>query len=151
MTVIHGYSHAPDDLDFWPNTLLIENGEGVMPDKSTGMPVVRVDTNYKPDRTGTHPVDLTIVDALRAAKTLIAHAQNSMESFSADDQLAASHGDDKLFAMLVELADVDSAIWELRTWLHTEIEDQREYRQEQVAARNKAAEQPVDDTPKDGR
>jgi hypothetical protein len=122
MTIVfRGYSHDPDNLDYWANALTIETAEDVLPDKITGLPVVRVDTNYKPDRTGKHPLNLTIADAIKAAAYLVTHAQNSMEAF-ADEALDQLFDDAALLGLQKQLTDVDSATWELRTWLLNQAE-----------------------------
>jgi hypothetical protein len=140
MTVFRGYTHDENDLEFWANTLLIENAEDVKPDKATGIPVVRVDTNYKPDRTGTHPVNLTLVDAIKAAVGLVSHTQNSLENFDVSG-FTEVIDDDQLHDMLVELTNVDGVVYELRTYVQDEMRARREQR----------AEQPADDISKDDR
>lgn len=125
MTVFNGYTHDENDPERWANVLLIENAEDVAADHTTSIPVVRVETNYKPSAELGRPVHLTLADALKAATYMVTHTQNSMEEFDASDLLGAVD-DDHLVQMQAELLNLDSAVWELRTLLHGEMSARRE-------------------------
>lgn len=120
MTYFQGYTSKPDSFDEWPNTLSIETSEGVAAGQVNPVPLVLVDTNYKPGRTGEHPVNLTVEDVLRATATLLGTAHDSLTENSYAEQPA--HDVLALVGLLKRLTEVDEAAWELRTWLHTEIE-----------------------------
>ncbi|MEV0066660.1 hypothetical protein [Amycolatopsis sp. NPDC050768] len=80
-----GFSHNPDDLDFWPNSVRVDAVEGYDPtltatdveaeleyaDRAESRQLVEVDTNYKPTRDSDHPVRLTRVDAVEFATAVI--------------------------------------------------------------------------------
>lgn len=80
-----GWTPDPDDLTLWPNTVTVETvedcattvtgtlaaGEDVYADRGNCRHLVEVDTNYKPGRTGQHPVRLTRVDALQFAEAVL--------------------------------------------------------------------------------
>jgi hypothetical protein len=92
-----------------PNVLSIEADSAFEGDTETGL--VRVDTNYKPDRTGHHPVDLSLVDALKAAAALVRAVMNGYHM--SDDVDAAE--------LLRASQDVDGDLHDLRTVLLREV------------------------------
>lgn len=108
--VFTGYTSNPDSLDEWANSLSIETGEGSDPnDQYATVALVLVDTNYKPSRTGQHPVWLTRVDAIRAAAALLGTV---LEGY--DDQAVTP---DAAAELLRTLQEVDSTVYDLREQL----------------------------------
>jgi len=120
MTFFQGYASNSDSFDEWSNTLTVETAEGVAADEVTAVPLVRVDTSYKAGRSGEHPVNLTITDAIGAAASLITVSQDSLTGASYAEQ--PFHDAKALVGVLTDLANLDEAVWELRMWLHAEIE-----------------------------
>lgn len=126
MTVIQGYTADRDD-DSLSNCLLIENAENVLPDKVTGIPVVRIETNYKPSAELGRPVHLTLAAALDAAARVVSHTQNSLENFDVAG-FTEVIDDDMLLDMLHALTSVDGAVYELRQYLQDEMGARRDQR-----------------------
>lgn len=124
MTTFEGYVSNPDDLAerVEANALTFDVTEGVDADQETPVALVRVEASYKPGGSCEHPVNLTILDAIKAA-ALVTLAHDSL-SETACGMLAAEETRDtaELLAQLRELINVDGSVWELRTWLHSEIE-----------------------------
>lgn len=146
--VFEGYTANPDDPEQWANSLMLEVNEDVAAaDLVTPMPIVQVETNYKPaGRVVNYPVRLTPIETLKTVTALVSLTQNSIESCAVDDGVfAATHDDSAVLGLLEQLAECDSAIWELRTWLHSELRDRRQHQDDETVA---AANAPANDTKK---
>lgn len=140
-----GHTNTPDSFDDWANSVSMEITEGTVPDETYPVPLVLVDTNYKPSRTGAHPVRLTVLDALKASAALISLSQNSIENCW--ESFDESHSDDDVLGMLEQLAEVDSVVWDLRTFLHRELRDRREQAKDQPADEQPAAGEGTENAP----
>lgn len=128
-SVFYGYSPTEEpSVDDWPNSLSIGTAEGYNPAADTPRPpgfdydpeqqfadrygnvgLVLIDTNYKPTRTGEHPVRLTRTDAAQAAAALIENIQHTIRG----GKLRAS----ETVELLTALQSVDSAVFDLRDQL----------------------------------
>lgn len=86
------------------NTLSIEYPE------YSDEPVVRVDTNYKATRTSDYPVDLSLVDAVKASAALLRVALEAYDHNPEDNPKLA-------WDLLRELLVVDNDVSELRELL----------------------------------
>lgn len=91
------------------NTLSIEVREHWAGDQETA--VVQVDTNYKPTRQSEYPVNLSLVDALKAAAALV---RSVMSGYHMSDDVDAVE-------LLLASQDVDGDIHDLRTVLLREV------------------------------
>lgn len=124
MTTFSGYIADPDDLDerVNANALTIATAEGVAADQETAVPLVLVEASYKPGGSCEYPVNLTVLDAIKASSSLVTAAHDSLSETSFATEQA--HDNLALLALLKELANLDEAVWELRSWLHAELEEQ---------------------------
>lgn len=127
--VFEGWTANPDDLEQWANSLMLEVDEGdTGGDDGIVVPLVKVETNYKPGgRVVNYPVHLTAEQAIKAATALVSLTQGAIEGQQVDGQeLSKTHDDGAVIAVLEHLAECDSAIWELRTCLHNELRHRRQ-------------------------
>ncbi|MEV6604737.1 hypothetical protein [Kutzneria sp. NPDC051319] len=117
---VRGWSTG--DVEDWPNTVSVavitvetadpvSDGEDIDYADSTGArELVEVDTNYKPDRTGQHPVRLTRTDAVQLAVHLLTATEDTFH-YSRRGTLRGRQAAELLRA----LEEVDFALNELRS------------------------------------
>lgn len=138
-SVFHGFVADPDDLDeqVQANSLTVETVEG---NDAAGAVValVKVDTNYKPDRTGAHPVRLTLSDALMAATGLINAVGNGV-AYTLPDPVTA----EQAVAWLSDLQTLGASVNELREQLLSDLG----FQVSRGALPDPAAELPAADDP----
>lgn len=80
--------------------------------------LVRVDTNYKATRPGQHPVNLSAVDAVKAARAIIEAAGTALNRSEVD--LVQSWG------LLTALSSVDAEVSDLRDSLMLDLKPKAE-------------------------
>jgi hypothetical protein len=117
-------SGIPDD---WPNTVTVSTVTGYdaqetdptaaeqvdgepYADTAGNRELVQIDTNYKPTRTGQHPVRLTRVDAIQLATHILAATEDTSH-YARCGQLRATEAAEVLRA----LEELDFALTDLRT------------------------------------
>lgn len=121
--VFTGYTPDPDNIDSdrWPNVLLIEHGD-TEDDHNRSVPVVRVETNYKPHgrTTDTFPVNLPYADAIRAAAALLYTVGDGIGRLTdtEDERMPAL----TITSYLLDLQGVQEALDELREGLLGDLE-----------------------------
>lgn len=91
------------------NVLSIEAASVFAGDTETGL--VRVDTNYKATRPGQHPVNLSLLDAVKAATALV---RSALDGYHQSDDVDA-------LAILRSLSDMDTEVQVLRDVLLREV------------------------------
>lgn len=117
--VFYGHTRGTGTLEDWPNSLTIEAAEGATAgDQPQAVALVLVDTNYKPDRPGQHPVMLTITDAVKAAGQLVATAAYQLESEQIDRAFVV--------ALMREAQTVAAAVNDLQGQLLWELETEQQ-------------------------
>lgn len=105
-------SDSGDDALGIHNTLSIEHA------KYSDAPLVRVDTNYKATRPGQHPVNLSAVDAVKAARAIIEAAGTALNRSEVD--LVQS------WDLLTALSSVDAEVSDLRDSLMLDLKPKAE-------------------------
>lgn len=90
------------------NTLSIEHVE------YSDAPLVRVDTNYKSTRTSEYPVDLSLLDAVKASAALV---RETLAAYDKD----LEYNPKLAWDLLRELLLVDAGVIELRELLLTNV------------------------------
>jgi hypothetical protein len=123
---VRGWS--TDSGEAWPNTVSVaviteetddqpdDGDDDYYADSMGARELVEVDTNYKPDRTGEHPVRLTRVDAVRLAVHLLAATEDTFH-YSRRGPLRAREAAQLLRA----LEEVDVALADVRSHALTDL------------------------------
>jgi hypothetical protein len=96
---------TPDDAFEIQNVLSIRQASRVVNERTT--PLVNVDTNYKDTRRGEHPVNLSMVDAVKAARALVEASARAYGRMIDDDPAQS-------WDLLSALSAVDAEVSDLR-------------------------------------
>lgn len=107
-----GYTADPNDLEQWPNSVSVEAVEGTGPtldvdvsdkdvdyaDRVDVRQLVEIDTNYKPTRSGPHPVRLTRADAVKLAAAVLEATEDTFH-YSRCGRLRPAEAKELLYAL----------------------------------------------------